>query len=240
VATTRLIQFWWRNLDKSNPVDKILYGAAAPPTSTPTSAGSWLDRLSGAARKPQPKPTGNLARRGSVMNLMSSLFDGGLIDRIVALQKRHVCTPPHPPTPPHLLTHTAPPNSRFRACRTHIRPSHAIAHAETPPALGSGRGYGPTSQASGHAQPPSLPLASTVCPHTRPARPARLACPTRHGPARKLMIRPAPQEELRHDFYHALAEYGRFQVGPSWPRPPGPGRPLCRPLPGGPRPGQAE
>ena len=96
VATTRLIQFWWRKLNKSNPVDKILFGVATPPTPTPTSAGSWIDRLSGAARTPQAQAS--LGRRGSIMGLMTetatSFSDGCDIKRIIALQKRYVCTIP--------------------------------------------------------------------------------------------------------------------------------------------------
>ncbi len=93
VATTRLIQFWWRNLNKANSLEVILNGSS-PASPGAGAGGSWslfLENI-GLSTKPAPveKPAHSRGRRGSMMGLMASLLEGGNMPRILALKNRHV------------------------------------------------------------------------------------------------------------------------------------------------------
>jgi hypothetical protein len=94
VATTRLIQFWWRNLNKANSLDVILNGSSPAASAGANTGGRWslfLENV-GLSRKTGPvqKPAHGRARRGSMLGLMSSLLEGSAMSRILALQNRHV------------------------------------------------------------------------------------------------------------------------------------------------------
>jgi len=98
VAATRLIQFWWRNLNKANSLEAILNGSSPAASASEGSGESWASFLeyTGISTNPatRPKPAHGRGRRGSVLGLVSSLLEGGNMSRKVALQNRQVnCWP---------------------------------------------------------------------------------------------------------------------------------------------------
>jgi hypothetical protein len=98
VAASRLIQFWWRNLNKANSLEVILNGSSLAASTGAGSGGSWVSFLKSMSLSTSsataPKPEHGRARRGSVLGLMSSLLEGGNMSRVLALQNRQVCARP--------------------------------------------------------------------------------------------------------------------------------------------------